>query len=126
MALKLYTPKVKENILTKEEIIKGLSAKKHTDKSNDVYTSVLYKNQVIIKLAGDVSAEKVREELGKEENSDIISSFIEKVKSTNKKRVESIKAKNKQKNEIKSEIEKEIIREKIKASMTKEKKKKKK
>ena len=83
MALTLYVEPKKTEI-TEELVLNELVVD-----VKDKYTSVKFKNQIILKAKGKATKEEAVEYL--KENKSELKKFIEKYKETNKNRIESIK-----------------------------------
>lgn len=95
MAIKLYE-EPKKTELNEKEVLSNITITK-----TKVCYTVKYHNHTILKLEEEATREEVKDYLTK--NKDILNKFIEKVKSSNSKRIKTIKERNEELRDIKRE-----------------------
>lgn len=117
MALTLYVEPKKTEI-TEELVLNELVVD-----VKDKYTSVKFKNQIILKAKGKATKEEAVEYL--KENKSELKKFIEKYKETNKNRIESIKKRSDKRKEIETKIKDEDLEKEVREKLKRKKSKKK-
>ena len=95
MAIKLYE-EPKKTELNEKEVLANLTI----TKTKICYT-VKYHNHTILKLEEEATKDEVKDYLSK--NKDVLNKFIEKVKTSNSKRIKTIKDRNDELKEIRKE-----------------------
>lgn len=115
MTITIYKEPEKTKI-TEKNVLDGLKVIKH-----EKYSTVSFKNLVIIKINDTASLDEVREYLKKEGKQEL-KNFLEKYKTANEKRAKSIKERNSRIKEIKKQVDDEEIRQKYIAKKAEKKK----
>jgi len=116
MPISLYKEPEKKQI-TEKDVLENFEIYENT--SHDCW-SIKYKNQVIFKSTTKPTKEEVKTFLQKE-NPTYLKKFMEKLKETNRKRVDSIQERKERKLELKKKLEDDMMTDQLKKSMEKTK-----
>jgi glutamine amidotransferase-like uncharacterized protein len=118
MPIEIYKEPSKKAI-TEKDVVADFEI---TENVSQTCWSIKYKNQVIFKSSVKPTRDEVKTFLLKD-NPEYLKKFMDKLKETNKKRLNSIQARKEKRKEMKEKISEETMMKQIRDSMNKNKKK---